>query len=77
MGNDQALVNKLKSDFMHKWECHNLGNVKEFLCMHIVRKNSSIYLDQTVYLSKVLQCFGQTNAKYANTPLPEEYHPAQ
>jgi hypothetical protein len=76
MGNDRALVNKLKSDFMHKWECHNLGNVKEFLCMHIVRKNSSIYLDQTVYLSKVLQCFGQTNAKYANTPLPEGYHPS-
>jgi hypothetical protein len=60
---------------MCKWECRDLGNVKEFLHMHIIRKNGSIYLDQTDYLSKVLQHFGQTNAKYANTLLPEGYHP--
>ena len=75
MGSDSTLVHKLKSDFMNKWECRDLGNVKEFLRMHILKKNDSIYLDQTVYLDKVLQHFGLTNAKFASTPLPEGYHP--
>ena len=76
MGSDSTLVHKLKSDFMNKWECRDLGNVKEFLRMRILKKNDSIYLDQTVYLDKVLQRFGLTNAKFASTPLPEGYHPA-
>ena len=54
MGDNHTLVNKLKSDFMQKWECRNLGDVKEFLCMHITRKSGNIYLDQTNYLDKVL-----------------------
>jgi hypothetical protein len=48
MGDNKAFVNKLKSDFMCNWECHNLGDVKEFLHMHILRKDGSIYLDQTL-----------------------------
>ena len=76
MGSNSALVHKVKSDFMDKWECCDLGNVKEFLHMHILKKNDNIYLDQTVYLDKVLQCFELTNAKFVSTPLPEGYHPA-
>ena len=55
IGNDRALVNKLKSDFMRKWECRDLGDVKQFLRMRIIRKGDSIYLDQSAYLDKVLQ----------------------
>ena len=76
MGNDSTQVNKLKKRFMSRWECRDLGSVKEFLHLCILRKDGCIYLDQTLYLSKVLQQFGLTNAKYASTPLPEGYHPA-
>jgi hypothetical protein len=43
--------------------------------MRIIRKNKRIYLDQTAYLSKVLQRFGMTNARSAATPLPSGYVP--
>jgi len=43
--------------------------------MRIIRKNKRIYLDQTAYLSKVLQRFGMTNARSAVTPLPSGYVP--
>ena len=42
MGNDKILVHKLKSDFMHKWECRDLGDVKEFLCMCILKKDGNV-----------------------------------
>ena len=32
-GKDKAKVLKAKAQLMKCWECHNLGNVKEFLCM--------------------------------------------
>ena len=75
MGNDKILVHKLKADFMRKWECRDLGDVKEFLRMRILKKDGNICLDQTTYLDKVLQRFGLVNAKFASTPLPEGYHP--
>jgi hypothetical protein len=34
-----------------------------------------IFLDQTAYLQKVLQCFQMTNARAAITPLPAGYNP--
>ena len=45
--------------------------------MCIQRKNSKIYIDQTVYLQKVLERFGQTNARFAATPLPAGYKPTE
>lgn len=75
MGSDKTLVDTLKDAFMHKWECRDLGEAKEFLRMRILKKDGKICIDQTAYLNKVLQRFGMTNAKYAATPLPEGYHP--
>jgi Reverse transcriptase (RNA-dependent DNA polymerase) len=65
-----------KEEFMKKWECRDLGEAKEFLCMRIQCKNGRIYLDQTAYLQKVLQCFKLQNANPAHTPLPEGYQPS-
>src|SRR5260370_6244361 len=60
---------------MKAWECHNLGDAQEFLCMRIKQEEGRIHLDQTAYLQKVLQRFGLTNAKATATPLPEGYQP--
>ena len=38
--------------------------------MHIRQKNGKIYLDQTAYLQKVIECFNLKNVKPALTPLP-------
>jgi hypothetical protein len=34
-GKNKAQVDSKKKLFMDKWECHDLGEVKEFLCMCI------------------------------------------
>ena len=75
-GKDKALVLELKQRFMKKWECRDLGDVKEFLRMRITRKGSEIHLDQCAYLEKVLQRCGMQNAHSAPTPLPAGYKPA-
>ena len=75
-GKDKALVLELKQRFMKKWECRDLGDVKEFLRMRITRKGSEIHLDQCAYLEKVLQRCGMQNAHSVPTPLPAGYKPA-
>ena len=64
-----------KREFMHRWECRDLGTCREFLRMRIEYKDGKIYLDQTAYLRKILKRFGMTDAKMAKTPLPTGYKP--
>ena len=56
------------------WECRDLGEPKEFLCMHITRKGHAIHLDQCVYLQKAVKRCGMLNVKAASTPLPAGYY---
>jgi Reverse transcriptase (RNA-dependent DNA polymerase) len=62
-GKNKAQVDSKKKLFMDKWKCHDLGEVKEFLHMHITQKEKDIHLDQHDYLDKVLERFSMTNAK--------------
>ena len=48
-GKDKARVDQKKKLFMNKWECRDLGEVKEFLCMHVICKNQAVMLDQCTY----------------------------
>ena len=73
----KALVQKLKEAFMKRWECQDLGELKEFLRMRITRDGSKIHLDQCAYLRTVLERCGMTNAKAATTPLPTGYIPSK
>ena len=59
------------------WECQDLGEAKEFLRMRIQRKGKKILLDQTDYLIKVVERFGMSNARRANTPLTGGYVPVE
>ena len=70
MDNNATLVKEKKKAFMGIWECHNLGKLKEFLGITIRHSGDKIILDQKAYLTKVLDCFGMTNAITVNTPLP-------
>ena len=76
MGANKKSLLELKQCFMKIWECRDLGNTQEFLHMCIKYDNSKIYLDQTTYLQKVLQCFDLQNAKSVPTLLPEGYYPS-
>ena len=74
-GPSKSLVLKLKEAFMKRWETWDLGEVMEFLHMHITRQGSSIHLDQSAYLKTVLQRCGMQNTKSAATPLLAGYVP--
>ena len=76
IGPNKSFIASKKAMFMELWECRDLGDCKEFLHMRIERRDGKIYLDQTIYLQKVLQRFGMTNACYA-TPLPAGYKPLE
>ena len=72
-------VRYVKKTFMDTWECRDLGEAKEFLRMRIQRdlKKRMIYLDQTDYLNKVVERFGMSNARGAETPLPIDFVPRE
>jgi len=57
------------------WKCHDLGKLNEFLEITIRRSGCKIILDQKAYLTKILDCFGMTNAVTENMPLPHGYTP--
>ena len=76
-GKNKTLVMQKKQEFMDTWECRDLGEVQEFLRMCIKHKGNKIYLDQVVYLEKVLEHFGMQNAKATKTPLIEGYNPSE
>jgi len=72
---NQSLVQEMKSKFMQRWESQDLGEVTEFLHMHIIRQGCTINIDQCDYLETVLQQCGMQNSKSAATPLPARYMP--
>ena len=53
---NSLLLLELKQKFMTKWECHDLGETREFLGMCIDHncKDQKIFIDQFEYLNKVL-----------------------
>jgi Reverse transcriptase (RNA-dependent DNA polymerase) len=69
LGKNKELVDRKKALFMDKWEFRDLGDVKEFLHMHVKKQGLDICINQVDYLKKVLECFQMTNAKAAPTPL--------
>jgi hypothetical protein len=76
-GKNKKLVDKKKALFMNKWECCDLGEVKEFLHMQVQRQGLDISIDQVDYLKKVLERFQMTNAKATKTPLPSNWDPKE
>ena len=77
MGNDYKLLMNAKSKFMKIWECRDMGSATEYLGMKIFqdRKRKLIIIDQIEYAKKIVNRFGQENAKPARTPLPAGYIP--
>ena len=55
VGRSKKLTDTKKALFMDKWECRDLGNLKEFLWMCMTRQGSELKMDQTEYLKKMLE----------------------
>jgi len=77
LGADKALVDSKKCACLEHWECHDTGDVTDFLGMKVNKTASCITIDQKVYLKMVLERFDMHNAKIAPTPIPSGYVPQE
>jgi hypothetical protein len=76
-GPNQEFVQTIKNKFMSKWECRDLGDVKDFLGMNITQKGKSIYIDQKSYIIELVKQFKLENSNPVSTPLPIGYVPLE
>jgi len=77
LGADKALVDSKKCACLEHWECHDTGDVTDFLGMKINKTASHITIDQKAYLKTVLERFDMHNAKITPTPIPSGYVPQE
>ena len=52
---NNSLILELKDKLMQRWECRDLGDVTEFLHLHIIKQGHTINIDQCNYLETMLQ----------------------
>ena len=71
-GKDMGTINELKVQLSKEYEMKDLGELKYFLSVQVHRdkKNKLIHINQSGYNRTILERFGMTNSKTANTPLP-------
>jgi ribonuclease HI len=67
---DEQEWQEYKTKFMSQYKMKDLGNAEWILGMRIIRnrKERTLHIDQTVYISKLLQKFRMTNSKPLSTP---------
>jgi ribonuclease HI len=67
--NSREELVKIKEILMSKFRMRDIGELSYFLGISITRKNGNLYLDQSVYIDKVLKKFNMENCKPINTPI--------
>jgi hypothetical protein len=72
LGRSLQAVQRLKSDLSACYEMSDLGEIESYLGIHIMcdRSHKRLEIDQSGYLSDVLEHFGMADASPHNTPLP-------
>lgn len=70
----KEIANNIYKDLTEysKLEISNLGEIREFLGVEIIRNrsNRSIYLTQRSFINKILERFNKANNKPKELPLP-------
>jgi hypothetical protein len=72
MGTSLKAINTLKDDLKQRYEITDLGEIASYLGIRITRNRSGriIEIDQSGYISDILDRFGMADANPHNTPLP-------
>jgi hypothetical protein len=60
---------KIKEILMSTFQTRDMGELSYFLGISITRTNGNLYLDQSVYIDKVLKKFNMEKCKPINTPI--------
>uniref|UniRef100_A0A3Q7EGE7 Reverse transcriptase Ty1/copia-type domain-containing protein n=1 Tax=Solanum lycopersicum TaxID=4081 RepID=A0A3Q7EGE7_SOLLC len=68
-GNSHQLIQELKDSLHSRFKMKNLGDLKYFLGIEILRSKTGILLNQRKYALELISDTGLSGAKPANTPL--------
>lgn len=67
--NDEAAVTKLKSKLFKEFEMKDLGPVKNFMGLQIVKENNQLYISQSSFIDRILAKFGMSDCNPIATPM--------
>ena len=75
VGQDVAMIRKLKSDLSKSFDMKDLGPAKQILGMEITRdrKAKKLWLSQERYVERVLERFNMKEAKPVSSPLSNQF----
>lgn len=69
LGNDGKTIEDIKIDLTKRFHIKDLGALKLFLGINIVRSAGNLYLSQPTYLKKLLERFNMENCNPIKTPI--------
>ena len=67
-GNDEEEITRLQKELATKFEMKNLGGLKYFLGIEVVRSKQGIFLSQRKYVLDILTEVGILECKPVDTP---------
>lgn len=73
IGNDQCEIKNLKSFLGKEFEIKDLGHLKYFLGIEVVRFKKSIFLSQYKYVLDLLQDSGMLRCRPCETPIKSNH----
>lgn len=72
-GNDTNEISRLRNYLFAQFEMKDLGGLKYFLGIEVLRSNAGIYICQRKYILDLLTEVGMLNAKPADTPMVQNH----
>lgn len=68
-GNDPSYIETLIDQLRQKFDMTNLGALKYFIGLEVIKTNVGISVTQTKYAKDILHRFGMSDCKPCNTPI--------
>lgn len=70
IGKDKSIIEDLKAEFNAK----DLGEIKRFLGMEVIRNSEEIAITQEGFINKILERFGMEECRGAQTPMEIQFN---
>ncbi|XP_041995427.1 uncharacterized mitochondrial protein AtMg00810-like [Salvia splendens] len=74
-GDDKEEIEKLKEPLAAEFEMKNLGDLKYFLGIELLRSSKGIFICQMKYILDLLTETGMLDCKLTNTPIVQNHGP--
>ena len=72
-GDDEEEIAELKKNLFHKFEMKDLGLLKYFLGIEVLRSKKGIFINQRKYILDLFAVIGMIDCKPADTPMVQNH----